>query len=125
VAGTIVLIAFYLVALFAISSPMPVKRIEARRSADGAAAIHWFDEGSLRPYVFALKERAIPARSSGVYVPDTSRFRSRSLAAASRTGCWESSRPTACLPSRGAKPGESCSVGNGRMDVTSGRGSCS
>ena len=56
VGGTIVLIAFYLVALFAdFFAYVDPTESEAQISLMAPQPIHWIDEGSFRPYVHALK----------------------------------------------------------------------
>ena len=73
VGGTIVLIAFYLVALFAdFFAYADPNESEAQRSLMAPQPIHWFDEGVFRPYVFALKGTRDPRTFKRVYVPDTS-----------------------------------------------------
>ena len=73
-AGTIVLIAFYLVAAFAdFFAYVDPQESDAQRSLMAPQAIHWIDDGSFRPYVYALKGTRDPLTFKRVYVPDTSR----------------------------------------------------
>ncbi len=71
-AGSVVVIVFYLVALFAntlaYSSP---HFTEAQRSLMPPQPIHFFDEGKLSPYVYAVKGARDPKTFVRVYVPDT------------------------------------------------------
>jgi peptide/nickel transport system permease protein len=74
VGGTVVLIAFYLVALsadfFAYADP---QESEAQRSLMAPQKIHWFDDGNFRPYVYGLTGTRDPLTFKRVYVPDASR----------------------------------------------------
>src|SRR5207247_533649 len=71
--GTIVLIAFYLVALFAdFFAYVDPTESEAQRSLMAPQPIHWIDEGAFKPYVYALKGKRDPVTFKRVYVPDTS-----------------------------------------------------
>ena len=73
-AGTIVLILFYVVALFAdFFAYVDPLESEAQRSLMAPQPIHWFDEGSFSPYVYALKGTRDPMTFKRVYVPDTSK----------------------------------------------------
>ena len=73
VGGTIVLAAFYLVALFAdFFAYADPQESDAQRSLMVPQAIHWIDEGSFRPYVYALKGTRDPITFKRVYAPDTS-----------------------------------------------------
>jgi peptide/nickel transport system permease protein len=73
VGGTIVLIAFYLVALFAdFFAYVDPTESEAQRSLMAPQPIHWIDEGSFKPFVYALKGTRDPLTFKRVYVPDTS-----------------------------------------------------
>ncbi len=73
VGGTVVLIAFYLVALFAdFFAYVDPTESEAQRSLMAPQSIHWIDEGAFRPYVYALKGTRDPRTFKRVYVPDTS-----------------------------------------------------
>jgi peptide/nickel transport system permease protein len=73
VGGTIVLLAFYLVALFAdFFAYVDPSESDAQRSLMAPQPIHWFDEGSFKPYVYALKGTRDPVTFKRVYVPDTS-----------------------------------------------------
>jgi len=74
VGGTVVLVAFYLVALFAdFFAYADPQESEAQRSLMAPQRIHWFDDGSFRPYVYALTGTRDPVTFKRVYVPDTSR----------------------------------------------------
>lgn len=71
--GTIVLVAFYLVALFAdFFAYVDPQESDAQRSLMAPQAIHWIDDGSFKPYVYALKGSRDPLTFKRVYVPDTS-----------------------------------------------------
>jgi peptide/nickel transport system permease protein len=71
VGGTLVLAAFYFVSLFAdFFAYADPQESEAQRSLIAPQAIHWFDEGSFRPHVFALKGTRDPNTFKRVYVPD-------------------------------------------------------
>lgn len=73
-AGTIVLILFYVVAIFAdFFAYVDPLESEAQRSLMAPQPIHWFDEGSFKPYVYALKGTRDPLTFKRVYVPDTSK----------------------------------------------------
>jgi peptide/nickel transport system permease protein len=73
-AGTIILILFYGVALFAdFFAYVDPLESEAQRSLMAPQPIHWFDEGSFSPYVYALKGTRDPMTFKRVYVPDTSK----------------------------------------------------
>ena len=70
--GTIVLVAFYLVALFAdFFAYVDPAESEAQRSLMAPQAIHWMDDSSFKPYVYALKGTRDPLTFKRVYVPDT------------------------------------------------------
>jgi peptide/nickel transport system permease protein len=74
IGGTVVLVAFYVVALFAdFFAYVDPLESEAQRSLMAPQQIHWFDEGSFRPYVYALTGTRDPNTFKRVYVPDTSR----------------------------------------------------
>ena len=74
VGGTIVLVLFYIVALFAdFFAYVDPTESEAQRSLMAPQPIHWMDEGSFRPHVYALKGTRDPLTFKRVYVPDTSR----------------------------------------------------
>jgi peptide/nickel transport system permease protein len=74
VGGTLVLAAFYLVALFAdFFAYADPNESDAQRSLIAPQEIHWIDEGAFRPYVYALKGARDPTTFKRVYVPDTSR----------------------------------------------------
>ncbi len=72
VGGTVVLVAFYVVAVFAeffaYSDP---QESDAQRSLMAPQPIHWLDEGSFGPYVYALKGTRDPVTFKRIYVPDT------------------------------------------------------
>jgi peptide/nickel transport system permease protein len=73
-AGTIVLILFYVVALFAdFFAYVDPLESEAQRSLMAPQPIHWFDEGSFKPYVYALKGTRDPLTFKRVYVADESK----------------------------------------------------
>jgi len=73
VGGTLVLVAFYVVAIFAdFFAYVDPQESDAKRSLMAPQAIHWFDEGSFKPYVYALKGARDPLTFKRVYVPDTS-----------------------------------------------------
>ena len=73
IAGTIVLILFYLVAFSAdFLAYVHPERSEAHRSLMPAQPIYWFDEGSLRPYVYRQFGRRDQITFKRVYEPDTS-----------------------------------------------------
>jgi peptide/nickel transport system permease protein len=73
VAGTVVLVAFYLVALFAdFFAYVDPTESEAQRSLMAPQSIHWIDDGSFKPFVYALKGTRDPLTFKRVYVPDTS-----------------------------------------------------
>ena len=72
VAGTLVLVAMYALALFAdFFAYADPQDSDAQRSLIAPQEIHWFDEGSFRPYVFALKGTRDPVTFKRVYVRDT------------------------------------------------------
>jgi peptide/nickel transport system permease protein len=72
VGGTLVLIAFYIVALFAdFFAYVDPQDSDAQRSLIAPQAIHWFDEGRFSPHVYALKGTRDPTTFKRVYVPDT------------------------------------------------------
>ena len=71
IGGTVVLVLFYLVALFAdFLAYADPNESEAQRSLIAPQAIHWFDDGSFRPYVYGLKGTRDPLTFKRVYVPD-------------------------------------------------------
>ncbi|MEP7183091.1 MAG: ABC transporter permease [Betaproteobacteria bacterium] len=73
VGGTLVLVAFYLVALFAdFFAYVDPQESDAQRSLMAPQSIHWIDNGSFAPYVYALKGTRDPMTFKRVYVPDTS-----------------------------------------------------
>ena len=72
--GTVVLILFYVVSLFAdFFAYVDPLESEAQRSLMAPQPIHWLDEGSFKPYVYALKGTRDPMTFKRVYVPDTSK----------------------------------------------------
>jgi peptide/nickel transport system permease protein len=74
IGGTIVLAAFYVVALFAdFFAYVDPLESEAQRSLMAPQQIHWFDEGSFKPYVYGLTGTRDHVTFKRVYVPDTSR----------------------------------------------------
>jgi peptide/nickel transport system permease protein len=73
VGGTLVLVAFYVVAIFAdFFAYVDPEESDALRSLMAPQAIHWLDEGNFKPYVYALKGTRDPLTFKRVYVPDTS-----------------------------------------------------
>jgi len=71
VGGTLVLVAFYVVALFAdFFAYTDPNESDAQRSLIAPQEIHWFDEGSFRPYVFGLTGTRDPVTFKRVYQPD-------------------------------------------------------
>lgn len=69
--GTIVLVALYLVSLFAdFFAYADPQESDAQRSLMAPQAIHWIDDGSFKPYVYALKGTRDPNTFKRVYVPD-------------------------------------------------------
>jgi len=73
VGGTLVLIAFYAVAIFAdFFAYADPQESDAQRSLIAPREIHWLDEGSVRPYVYALKGTRDPVTFKRVYKQDTS-----------------------------------------------------
>jgi len=72
VGGTIVLAAFYVVAIFAdFFAYVDPQESDALRSLMAPQPIHWIDDGSFRPYVYALTGTRDPVTFKRVYVPDT------------------------------------------------------
>ena len=74
VGGTIVLVLFYLLSLFAdfFAYTDPTES-DAQRSLMAPQSIHWFDDGKFAPYVHPLKGTRDPMTFKRVYVPDESR----------------------------------------------------
>ncbi len=71
VGGTLVLIAMYAVSIFAeFFAYADPQESDAQRSLIAPQEIHWLDEGSFRPYVFALKGTRDPVTFKRVYKPD-------------------------------------------------------
>jgi peptide/nickel transport system permease protein len=71
VGGTLVLIAFYVVALFAdFFAYVDPTESEAQRSLIAPQKIYWFDEGKFQPYVHPLKGMRDPNTFKRVYAPD-------------------------------------------------------
>jgi peptide/nickel transport system permease protein len=69
--GTIVLILFYLVSLFAdFFAYTDPNESDAQRSLIAPQSVHWFDDGSFRPWVPGLKGTRDPMTFKRVYVPD-------------------------------------------------------
>jgi peptide/nickel transport system permease protein len=69
--GTLVLILFYLVSLFAdFFAYTDPNESDAQRSLIAPQTIHWIDDGSFRPYVYGLKGTRDPRTFKRVYVPD-------------------------------------------------------
>ncbi|HKM56094.1 MAG TPA: ABC transporter permease [Isosphaeraceae bacterium] len=74
VGGTIVLIAFYLVAAFAeFFAYADPQESDAQRSLMPPQPIHWIDAGSFKPYVYPLQGTRDPVTFKRIYVPDTSK----------------------------------------------------
>jgi len=74
VGGTIVLAAFYLVALFAdFFAYVDPQESDAQRSLMAPQSINWIDDGRFAPYVHALKGTRDPVTFKRVYVLDTAR----------------------------------------------------
>jgi peptide/nickel transport system permease protein len=74
VGGTIVLVLFYVVALFAdFFAYVDPTESEAQRSLMAPQSIHWFDGGSFRPYVHPFTGARDPLTFKRVYVPDMTR----------------------------------------------------
>jgi len=72
--GTLVLIAFYLVALFAdFFAYTDPQESDAQRSLMAPQSINWIDDGRFAPYVYALKGTRDPVTFKRVYVLDTAR----------------------------------------------------
>ena len=72
--GTIVLVAFYVVALFAdFFAYADPNESDAQRSLIAPQTIHWFDDGRFAPYVHPLKGTRDPKTFKRVYVPDPAR----------------------------------------------------
>ncbi len=69
--GGLVLIVFYLMAIFAASlAYVDPNESEAQRSLLSPQPIHWFDNGEFKPYVNPLKGTRDPKTFKRVYVPD-------------------------------------------------------
>jgi peptide/nickel transport system permease protein len=74
VGGTLVLAAFYVVALFAdFFAYADPNESDAQRSLIAPQEIHWFDDGALRPYVYGLKGTRDPNTFKRVYVQDSTK----------------------------------------------------
>jgi peptide/nickel transport system permease protein len=74
VGGTVVLVAFYLVAAFAdFFAYADPQESDAQRSLMAPQSINWFDDGRFAPYVYALKGTRDPVTFKRVYALDTSR----------------------------------------------------
>jgi len=74
VGGTLVLVAFYVVSLFAdFFAYVDPQESDAQRSLIAPQQIHWFDDGRFSPFVYALQGTRDPTTFKRVYVPDTSR----------------------------------------------------
>jgi peptide/nickel transport system permease protein len=71
VISAVVVLFFYLVALFApfLAYANPEKT-EAHRALIPPQPIHWFDDGAFRPYVYALEGRRDPVTFRRVYEPN-------------------------------------------------------
>jgi len=71
VGGTLVLIVFYVVSLFAdFFAYTDPNESDAQRSLIAPQTIHWFDDGRFRPYVFGLKGTRDPVTFKRVYAAD-------------------------------------------------------
>ncbi|MBI3710615.1 MAG: ABC transporter permease [Proteobacteria bacterium] len=72
VAGGVIVILFYLAAVFAdFLAVTPPHATDAARSYIPPQAVHWFDDdGSFKPYVYALKGRRDMRTFKLIYVPD-------------------------------------------------------
>jgi peptide/nickel transport system permease protein len=71
-AGSVVVIFFYFVALFATTLAYSDPHFtEAQRSLMPPQPIHFFDEGKFGPYVYAIKGARDPKTFVRIYVPDT------------------------------------------------------
>src|SRR5262245_38974644 len=74
VVSVVVVAVFYLIAIFAdflaFSDPHAT---DARRSYIPPQAIHWFDDGAFRPFVFGLKGVRDPKTFKIAYAPDPTR----------------------------------------------------
>lgn len=71
-AGSVVVIFFYFVALFASTLAYSNPHFtEAQRSLMPPQPIHFFDEGKFSPYVYAIKGARDPKTFVRIYVPDT------------------------------------------------------
>ncbi len=71
--GTIVLIIFYFISMGAdFLAYVDPDESEAQRSLMGPQPIHWFDDGSFRPYVHPINGMRDPITFKRVYAPDTS-----------------------------------------------------
>ncbi len=74
VGGTIVLVAFYFVALFAdFFAYADPQESDAQRSLMAPQSINWIDDGRFDPYVYALKGTRDPVTFKRVYVLDPAR----------------------------------------------------
>lgn len=71
VAGTLVLVAFYVVSIFAdFFAYADPSESDAQRSLIAPQEIHWFHDGSFGPFVYGLKGARDPMTFKRVYVPD-------------------------------------------------------
>jgi peptide/nickel transport system permease protein len=72
--ATVVLVLFYIVALFAdFFAYAEPHESDAQRSLIAPQTIHWFDDGRFAPYVHPLKGTRDPKTFKRVYAPDPSR----------------------------------------------------
>jgi len=72
VGATIVLVLFYLVAIFAdFFAYVDPQESDAQRSLMAPQSIHWFDGGAFKPHVYALKGTRDPVTFRRIYIPDT------------------------------------------------------
>ena len=71
VGGTIVLVLFYLVAIFAdFFAYVDPQESDAQRSLMAPQPIHWLEDGRFKPYVYAMKGTRDPLTFKRVYSPD-------------------------------------------------------
>ena len=69
--SAVIVILFYLVAaLRRLPRLLQPARTDAARSYIPPQPIHWFDDGSFRPHVYALKGKRDPRTFKLVYAPD-------------------------------------------------------
>src|SRR5271170_5584348 len=74
VVGLVVTLLLYLIAIFAEPiAPFDPNHSSARLVYHPPQAIHWLDDGALRPYVLAFRLQRDPVTLAATYVPDRSR----------------------------------------------------